>query len=147
MLKWVLIIMAVVLFVLGNWLMNNTFNAMDIGLICVIASMFFFLCFILSLNPMKVEARSPYQMRGAGISQQMNIYLYRAVNYDEPPEVYEDDIDFLARLITSEFGYSNNYSPKDYERGCYLTGSVVINRLKNPKYPNTLEEVIYQTSV
>jgi len=142
--KILMILICIALFILGNWLMNNTFNAQDIGLICIIASIFFFLYLTLSSNPMKVEAKSPYQMRGAGISQQMNIYLYRAVNYDEPPEVYEDDIDLLARLITSEFGYSNSYSAEDYERGCYLTGSVVINRMKHLRYPNTLREVIYQ---
>ena len=55
-------------------------------------------------------------------------------------------MDLLARLITSEVGYSNAYDPLDYEQACYLTGSVVINRMKHEKFPDTLEEVIYQHS-
>lgn len=50
----------------------------------------------------------------------------------------ESDIDLLARLITAEMGYGQD------EYCYYLTGSVVINRINSPKFPNTLTEVIYQ---
>ena len=140
----VFVLSIIIILASGILLTYCVHNLVDIGVILIIAGIFGCVILLFLLHPVQVEARSPYQMRGAGISQQMNIYLYRAVNYDEPPEVYEDDIDLLARLITSEFGYSNSYSTEDYERGCYLTGSVVINRMKHLRYPNTLQEVIYQ---
>jgi spore germination cell wall hydrolase CwlJ-like protein len=61
----------------------------------------------------------------------------------EEADQMEADIDLLARLITAEVGYSTAYDPLDYELACYLTGSVVLNRMKHEQYPDTLEGVIY----
>ena len=64
---------------------------------------------------------------------------------DTRADLTEDDIELLARLITAEVGYATNYDPLDYEQMCYLTGSVVINRINSSKFPNTLKDVIYQS--
>jgi hypothetical protein len=52
-------------------------------------------------------------------------------------DVTEDEIELLAKLITAEVGGVD-------EEASYLCGSVVINRMNSEKFPNTLEEVIYQ---
>ena len=58
-----------------------------------------------------------------------------AVQYDEQTE-YE--IDLLARLIYAESG-----STWCSNKMQYYVGSVVLNRVASPYFPNTLEEVIY----
>ena len=56
----------------------------------------------------------------------------------EPAYDYtEEDLDLLARLIYSESG-SETYNIK------LMVGSVVVNRLDDPDFPDTLREVIYQ---
>lgn len=56
---------------------------------------------------------------------------------EEPEAVSEEDVDLLARLIWSETGILGC-------RSMYFTGSVVLNRMASPEFPNTLREVIYQ---
>jgi len=51
----------------------------------------------------------------------------------------QSDVDLLARLITAEAG-SQPYNAK------VSVGAVVINRVKNPLYPNTISGVIYERS-
>ena len=51
--------------------------------------------------------------------------------------VSAEEIDLLARLITAEAG------GEPYE-GQVAVGAVVINRVKSPKFPNSIREVIYQ---
>lgn len=51
---------------------------------------------------------------------------------------YYDALDLLARLIHCE-----NSNEVDGEEACWKTGSVVINRINNASYPDTLEGVIY----
>jgi N-acetylmuramoyl-L-alanine amidase len=51
----------------------------------------------------------------------------------------QSDVDLLARLITAEAG-SEPYNAK------VSVGAVVINRVKNPLYPNTISGVIYEKS-
>ena len=58
-----------------------------------------------------------------------------AVQYDEQTE-YE--IDLLARLIYAESG-----STWCSNKMQYYVGSVVLNRVASPYFPNTIEEVIY----
>ena len=48
-----------------------------------------------------------------------------------------EDLDLLARLICSEGGIES------YETQLMI-GSVVMNRVSSPKFPNTIREVIYQ---
>ena len=51
----------------------------------------------------------------------------------------EEELDLLARLIYSEGG-GESYSTK------LKIGSVVMNRVEDPHFPNTIYEVIYQKS-
>lgn len=51
---------------------------------------------------------------------------------------YYEALDLLARLIHCE-----NSNEVDGEEACWKTGSVVINRINNASYPDTLEGVIY----
>lgn len=51
-----------------------------------------------------------------------------------------DDLDLLARLITAEAGSS--WLPDEIQ---LYVGSVVLNRMASEWYPDTLEEVIYQS--
>lgn len=51
----------------------------------------------------------------------------------------EEELDLLARLIDSEGG-SESYDTK------LKIGSVVMNRVDDPSFPNTIQEVIYQKS-
>lgn len=48
-----------------------------------------------------------------------------------------DELELLAHLIEAESG-------GDSEVEMWYTGSVVLNRIKSGKYPDTLEDVIYQ---
>ena len=57
------------------------------------------------------------------------------VVYDEATE---HDIDLLARLIYAESGSSWCSNKMQY-----YVGSVVLNRVKSPDFPNTVEEVIF----
>lgn len=70
------------------------------------------------------------------------------VDTESEPEVAEDkiipaynytaeDLDLLSRLIYSEGGIES------YETQLMI-GSVVMNRVDSPKFPNTIREVIYQ---
>jgi hypothetical protein len=68
---------------------------------------------------------------------------------DTNHDITEDDIDLLARLITSEEGYASDFEigSQAYENvveNYYLCGSVVINRMNHNLFPDTLEGVIYQ---
>ncbi len=56
--------------------------------------------------------------------------------------ITEDDIAILASAIFYEEGEPE--TPED-ERRCYLAGSVVINRMASPEFPDTVGGVIDQT--
>ena len=66
-------------------------------------------------------------------------YAYFGEDEEVYVEVDLDDLDLLARLIFAEMG-SNYCSDKMQLYG----GSVALNRVKHPDYPNTLREVVYQ---
>lgn len=51
----------------------------------------------------------------------------------------EEELDILSRLIYSEGG------TESYDTQLKI-GSVVLNRLNDPNFPNTIEEVIYETN-
>ena len=92
---------------------------------------------IFLLRPQEVEAKE-YRVRGAGVTAHMNATLHNALQ--DMPELKltnEEEISLLARLITAETGGTDEYLS-------YLTGSVVINRMNNPSFPDTLFGVIYQ---
>lgn len=52
---------------------------------------------------------------------------------------YYEDLELLARVLHCE-----NFNEVDGEEACWKTGSVIINRINSPNYPDTLEGVIYQ---
>lgn len=54
------------------------------------------------------------------------------------PEYYEE-LELLARIIHCE-----NSNEIDGEEACWNTGSVILNRINSPEYPNTLEGVLNQ---
>ena len=53
--------------------------------------------------------------------------------------VCDKDVELLARLINGESG--SNWCSDKMQLG---VGSVVLNRMKSDKFPNTMEEVIFQ---
>lgn len=59
--------------------------------------------------------------------------------YKPREDSYYDNLDLLARMIHCE-----NSNEVDGEEACWETGSVIINRINDPDYPNTLEGVLYQ---
>lgn len=79
----------------------------------------------------------------AGITAMMNATMKNALN-EEPRQYTQEEVELLARLITAEVGYSTAYDIDDYEEACYLSGSVVLNRMKSERFPNTFMEVITQ---
>ena len=106
------------------------------------------LCIIVALITLAVTVtQTKAYTRGypiAGATAYLYAQLEIAMN-EEPPMVSEDDIELLAKLITAEQGYVENYEDEfEYEERAYLCGSVVINRMKSEKFPNTLKEVISQ---
>lgn len=106
------------------------------------------LCIIVALITLAVTVtQTRAYTRGypiAGATAYLYAQLEIAMN-EEPPMVSEDDIELLAKLITAEQGYVENYEDEfEYEERAYLCGSVVINRMKSEKFPNTLKEVISQ---
>mgnify|MGYP002764798419 CR=1 FL=1 len=58
---------------------------------------------------------------------------------EEAPKYTEEELDLLARLLWREMGSS--WIPDEEQ---IKTGSVVLNRMAHPAYPDTLREVIYQ---
>lgn len=52
-------------------------------------------------------------------------------------EVYEDEKELLAALVWAEAGNQDIY-------GKQLVVDVVLNRMNDPRFPNTIAEVIYQ---
>lgn len=59
--------------------------------------------------------------------------------YSEPFSYTEQELDLLSRLVESEGGTESYYTR-------LMIASVVINRVNDPKFPNTLREVIYAKS-
>lgn len=65
--------------------------------------------------------------------------ILAAIEADSKPKYTEEDLDLLARIINAEAGCT--WIP-DWVQQC--VGSVVLNRVKSPLFPNTIREVIYQ---
>lgn len=65
--------------------------------------------------------------------------ILKAIEADNRPKYTEEDLDLLARIINAEAGCT--WIP-DWVQQC--VGSVVLNRVKSPHFPNTIREVIYQ---
>ncbi|MEY8575312.1 cell wall hydrolase [Oscillospiraceae bacterium 21-37] len=65
--------------------------------------------------------------------------ILAAIEADSKPKYTEEDLDLLARIINAEAGCT--WIP-DWVQRC--VGSVVLNRVKSPLFPNTIRGVIYQ---
>ncbi len=66
--------------------------------------------------------------------------IQAAFEADAKPKYTEEELDLLSRLIYAEVGCT--WIPDWVQR---MVGSVVLNRVKSPYYPNTIREVIYQS--
>jgi len=132
-----LMILGGIFIVVGLVMMYAFYNLVDIGLVVCIVGIFFVLCG--AFTP-KVEAEEPVLT----VEPREIPKPVKEAPSDDFSVTDESEIELLARLITAEAGYSSAYDPLDYEELCYLTGSVVINRIKSEKFPDTLQEVINQ---
>ena len=132
-----LMILGGIFIVVGLVMMYAFYNLVDIGLVACIVGIFFVLCG--AFTP-KVEAEEPVLT----VEPREIPKPVKEAPSDDFSVTDESEIELLARLITAEAGYSSAYDPIDYEELCYLTGSVVINRIKSEKFPDTLQEVINQ---
>lgn len=72
----------------------------------------------------------------AGISKQVQQYTEEPL---EPDPVNEGERELLAHLIYAEAGGVES------DACLYYVGSVVLNRMKDKDFPDTMREVIYQT--
>jgi len=73
---------------------------------------------------------------------EVNSYLFRGILSEywvDPIELDEFSKDLLAKIIKAEVGY-------DYtaEEVLLMTGQVVLNRMKSPAFPDTIEDILYQ---
>ena len=84
------------------------------------------------LRPVKVSASENPFNDNIAFGGAMN-YIHRTM------EARKDDVNLLARLIQAEAG-------SDYvtDRCKYLVGAVVLNRVDDPDFPDTVEGVIFQ---
>lgn len=85
-----------------------------------------------------IEVQSPppvYDMETVTVTDDLDAEIQARIDSG-----YYDALDLLARLIHCENGEA-----VDGEEACWYTGSVVINRINNPRYPNTVEGVVYDT--
>ena len=141
---WVaMIILGVCLFFLGNfvWDEYDDEHKLTWGMLLMILGIAFTVLGLVKTAPMNVQAAektNTYMVQGAGVTAHMNALRYAYLN---EPELLttEDEIDLLARLLTAEQGY--NADEMDY----YMTGSVIVNRIKSEKFPNSLYEVVFQS--
>jgi len=141
---WIIAIAGgIALFLLGNfvWDEYEDDGTSTIGMIMLIAGIALIILGLIKTAPLNVQAaekQNCYIAQGAGVTAHMNALRYA---YLHEPELLteESEIDLLARAITAEQGY--HADELDY----YLTGSVIINRVNSPSFPNTVYEVLIQS--
>lgn len=97
-----------------------------------------------SENTLSVEEQSnpvvPTESQQDNQTEPTQMITSEEITIPEPTSVYdytEEELDLLARLIYSEGGIES------YETQLKI-GSVVMNRVDDPYFPNTIREVIYQ---
>ncbi len=84
------------------------------------------------------EAQGVYAVQRARY-RELKAQLAQAQAAAAAPAYSEEDLDLLARLIYAEAGCT--WIPDWVQQ---MVGSVVLNRVNSPVYPNTIREVIYQ---
>lgn len=92
-----------------------------------------------------------YFIKASEVSQRQITYIVKqedtnsklpVINYNHLKHEYvvnatEDDVYELMKIVEAEAGCEDS-------KGKLLVANVIINRVKNPKFPNTIKEVIYQ---
>lgn len=92
-----------------------------------------------AIELIRIEEVAPVQPDAeacAGISRQVQQYIEQPL---EPDPVNEGERELLAHLIYAEAGGVES------DACIYYVGSVVLNRMKDKDFPDTMWEVIYQT--
>lgn len=114
----------------------------------IAAILFFTICVKLGIEDqcrphtielIRIEEVAPVQPDAetcAGISRQVQQYTEEPL---EPDPVNEGERELLAHLIYAEAGGVES------DACLYYVGSVVLNRMKDKDFPDTMWEVIYQT--
>lgn len=114
----------------------------------IAAILFFTLCVRLGIENqcrpqtielIRIEEVAPVQPDAetcAGISRQVQQYIAEPL---DPAPVNEEERELLTHLIYAEAGGVES------DACLYYVGSVVLNRMKDKDFPNTMQEVIYQT--
>lgn len=98
--------------------------------------------FLILLGSTKVQAKVDdvqeidFQARISEMAKTHRILMDKMIAY---VEFKHESINLLAEVIYHE----NWYTDKD-KLTAYWTGAVVMNRVKSPKFPNTVKEVLYQ---
>ena len=98
--------------------------------------------FLILLGGTKVQAKVDdvqeidFQTRISEMAKTHRILMDKMIAY---VEFKHESINLLAEVIYHE----NWYTDKD-KLTAYWTGAVVMNRVKSPKFPNTVKEVLYQ---
>ena len=77
-----------------------------------------------------------FEERIKQITATHKIYSDRLIAY---VEYKRESISLLAEVI-----YHENWFTDKEKKTAYWTGAVVMNRVKSPKFPNTVKEVLYQ---
>ena len=65
--------------------------------------------------------------------------VYEHYEYEPKSDKYYEELELFARVLHCE-----NSNEVDGEMACWKTGSVIVNRIWNSKYPNTVTDVVYQ---
>lgn len=90
----------------------------------------------------KAEAKSIPQKNVAGAKKEMTVTMkqLKAEGIKKPSKHYtKQNVILLAKLIQAENGGAK------HDETLYLTGAVVMKRVKAKSYPNTIKGVIYQS--
>lgn len=95
-----------------------------------------------SLNVADEMESSAYFPETSNVEESVEVEAEGSIIVEEDPiqplyDYTEEDLDLLARLINAEGGIES------YETKLKI-GSVVMNRVDDPNFPNTIREVIYQ---
>lgn len=94
---------------------------------------------VIRLNEQKPQAIVKATIRQEKVKGMRVIDRKKKTSKKASKRVREADVYLLAKLIYCEVGAVRE------DEVLYLCGSVVLNRIKDKRYPNTLEGVIYQS--
>lgn len=98
--------------------------------------------FLILLGSTKVQAKVDgtadidFQARISEMAKTHRILMDKMIAY---VEFKHESINLLAEVI-----YHENWFTDKEKKTAYWTGAVVMNRVKSPKFPNTVKEVLYQ---